>query len=53
MDFRVEFEKLCGSKGFTDLEKDPEEFFTLLLLKVNHEPLIHLRLVKFITYSMK
>ena len=43
MKFREIFEETFSSKGFMEIEKDPEEFLTLLLIKFNAEPLLHLK----------
>ena len=45
MQLRVKFESICGLKGFKDEEKDSEEFLTILLEKLNSEPLLKFRFV--------
>ena len=40
MNLREKFERICGLKGFTDQEKDSEEFLTILLDKLKSEPLL-------------
>jgi hypothetical protein len=40
MRFRREFEKVCGVAGFTNKEKDPDEFLGFLLDMLKSEQLL-------------
>jgi hypothetical protein len=45
MRFRREFEQVCGVAGFTNKEKDPEEFLSFLLDMLKSEPLLRFTFV--------